>query len=349
MKRQCRMLAVPAALALLSLSAYSQNVISAKSGLIHYVEGRVLLDGNPVEPRQGHFPQMKETSVLRTEAGRAEVLISPGAASPPGDAFWRQGPWVAQASPSGVFLRVGENTELRLVSGRITDAHLELISGSVLLECAEMLKDNAVTVSFREAEITIREDGLYRLDSDPPELRVYSGRAVVETGGQLLSVKGGRALTLDGALALRKFNDKAGDALYRWGKRRSEYIAMANLSSAKYLHDAGIGWRTGGWCWNPYFGMFTFVPRRGVWYSPFGYRFFSPREVYVIYEPPRRAAMAAWDPTPRYNANLGYATIAPTPSGHSGTMASSAPPTTASGSQSAPIPRDSGSAGGRSR
>jgi len=349
MKRLPGVLALPAALALLSFPARSQNVISAKSGLIHYVEGRVLLDGEPVEPKPGRFSQMRESSVLRTEAGRAEVLISPGTSTALKDAFWRRGPWLAQSSPAGVFLRVGENTELRMLSGRIADTRLELLSGSILIECAEMLKDNSLTVSFRGTAISIREDGLYRIDADPPELRVYNGRAVVEAGGQVLTVKGGRALALDRALAMRKFDSKGGDALYRWGKRRSEYIAMANLSSAKYLHDAGIGWRSGGWCWNPYFGMFTFVPRRGVWYSPFGYRYFSPREVYVVYEPPRRAVMNAWDSTPRYNPNLGYATIAPTPSGHSGTVASSAPPTTASGSQSAPLPRDSGSAGGRSR
>ena len=34
---------------LLAVAAYGQQVVSAKSGLIHYVEGRVLLAGEPVE------------------------------------------------------------------------------------------------------------------------------------------------------------------------------------------------------------------------------------------------------------------------------------------------------------
>lgn len=319
-------LPVAAAIGLVAGTARAQNVISAKSGTIHYVEGRVLLDGKQVEPKFGSFPQIHEKGVLRTEAGRAEVLLSPG-----------------------VFLRIGENSEMRLISDRLTDTRLELVSGSALIECAEILKGNTITVVHNETSVSLRDDGLYRIDTDPAELRVYDGQAVVESGGQILTVKGGKAASLNGALLVRKFDTKTGDSLHRWAKRRAEYIAMANMSSAKQIHDRDLSWRRSGWYWNPYFGMFTYIPYRGAWASPFGYRYYSPREVYVVYAPLPQPAMTAWDPTPRHNANLGYATIAPTPSGSSGTVASSAPPTTSSGANSAPIPRESGSAGGRSR
>jgi|YNPNPStandDraft_1061719.scaffolds.fasta_scaffold03164_7 hypothetical protein len=326
MQRAWRLLAVPAALTLLGLPAHSQEAISAKSGLIHYVDGRVLLDGQPVEPKFGRFPQMKEGSLLRTQAGRAELLLSPG-----------------------VFLRMGENGELRLVSDRLSDTRLELLSGAILIECAEMIKGNALTVTFRDAAIAIRQDGLYQIDAETAELKVYDGEAAVESGAQALRIKRGKALALEGTLAMRKFDTRSGDALYRWGKRRAEYIALANLSSAKSLYDSGARLRASAWYWNPYFGMFTYIPYRGILSSPFGWRYYSPREVYVIYAPPRRAAVNAWDSTPRHNADLGYATIAPTPAGRSGTMAASPAPTTASGAPSAPIPRESGSGGGRSR
>jgi len=315
-------------LLLAAVPAFSQMMISAKAGLIHYIEGKVLLDGQAVEPKFGQFPQLKQNSVLRTEAGRAEVLLSPG-----------------------VFMRVGENGQIRLVSDSLSDTRVEVESGSILVECAEVIKGNNLTITVREATISIQGDGLYRIETEPAELRVYDGQAVVETAGQTLTVKKGKALTLDGTVLVRKFDTKSGDALFRWSKRRAEYIAMANLSSARTLYESGLRLRSSTWYWNPYFGMFTYIPYRGIWASPFGWRYYSPREVYVIYEPPRREAggMNAWDPTPRYNANLGYRTISPTPAGTSGTMASSAPPTTSSGSQSAPIPRDSGSGGGRSR
>jgi len=311
--------------AVFSGAALAQTMISAKSGMIHYVEGQVLLDGTAVEPKFGIFPQIKENSVLRTEAGRAEVLLSPG-----------------------VFLRIAENGSVRLISDRITDTRLELLSGSVLIECAEILKGNTVTIVYKDSTVSLREDGLYRIDSDPAELRVYDGQAAVESAGQIAVVKRGKALSLDGTLLARKFDTKAGDSLYRWSKRRAEYIAMANVSSARTLRDLGTTWDRSGWYWNRYFGMFTFIPRRGCWASPFGWRYWSPREVYVVYEPPRQA-VTAWDATPRHSSSLGYSTISRTPAGSSGTVASSAPPTSASGASSAPIQRGSGSAGGRSR
>ncbi len=326
MKKALGWLAVAAVSAFTGLPAFAQALISAKSGLIHYVEGDVRLDGRAVEPKFGQFPQIQERGVLRTEAGRAEVLLSPG-----------------------VFLRMAENTEIRMISNRITDTRLDLVAGVALIECAEILKGNLLTINVGDATIAIRRDGLYRLDADAAELRVYDGQAAVEQGGQMLTVKRGQALALGGSRVARRFDTKTGDALFRWSKRRAEYIAMANIASAKSLYDSGSGWRTSGWYWNPYFGMFTYIPYRGIYSSPFGWRFFSPREVYVIYEPPRAPAMAAWDPTPRYNANLGYATVGRTPAGTSGTMASSAPPTAASSAPSAPIPRESGSAGGRPR
>ena len=61
--------------------AWGQNAISAHSGLIHYVEGKVLLEGQPVEPKFGEFPDVRNDQVLETQDGRAEVLLTPGVSS----------------------------------------------------------------------------------------------------------------------------------------------------------------------------------------------------------------------------------------------------------------------------
>ena len=39
------------------------------------------------------------------------------------------------------------------------------------------------------------------------------------------------------------------------------------------------------WMYNPYFGMFTYMPYTGMFYSPFGYSFFSPGMVGYLYMP----------------------------------------------------------------
>ena len=99
------------AFVLLGSAAFGQQVISARSGLIHYVEGRVLLDGKPVEVKITAFPEIKENMEFRTEDGRAEVLLNPG-----------------------VFLRLGENSAIRMVSNKLSDSRVEFLSGSAVIE-----------------------------------------------------------------------------------------------------------------------------------------------------------------------------------------------------------------------
>jgi len=270
---------------------------------------------------------MKENGQLRTEDGRAEVLLTPG-----------------------VFLRAGENSAFRMVSNQLTDTRVEVLNGSLMLECAELLKDNAITLLYKDASISLRKDGVYRLDTEPPQLRVYDGEALVEQGGQTLALKKGKLLAFNGLFVAERFDPRVGDTLFRWAKRRAEYVAMANVSAAKSLRDSGSVLRTSAWRWNPYFGMFTYIPWRGTYNSFWGYRFWSPREVYAVYAPPMQASSGGWDASRSYNRSLGYSTVSQTSAGTSGTLASTASaPTTTSSAPAASIPRESGQAGGRGR
>jgi len=42
----------------------------------------------------------------------------------------------------------------------------------------------------------------------------------------------------------------------------------------------GPGWWGAGWYWDPWFAGFTFIPGDGIFYSPFGWGFYSPWFVY---------------------------------------------------------------------
>ena len=59
--------------------AAAQSVVSTHSGLVYLFEGSVFLGGERLEQKFGKFPDMGEGRELRTEAGRAEVLLTPGA------------------------------------------------------------------------------------------------------------------------------------------------------------------------------------------------------------------------------------------------------------------------------
>ncbi|HUJ22528.1 MAG TPA: hypothetical protein VLX58_13440 [Bryobacteraceae bacterium] len=297
-----------------SFVASAQSVISAKSGLIHYVEGRVFLGDQLIESKFGNFPDMKENSVVRSEEGRAEVLLTPG-----------------------VFLRIGENTSVRMITNRLIDTRVEFLSGSALVEADELLKDNGVSIVYKDYTIQLQKKGVYRFDSDPPAFRVYEGIALAQFNGQSEEVKDGRVLEMVGDLKLARFDkDKETDELYRWSRRRSEYLAMANVSAAKSVRDSGMYWGASNWYFNPYFNMFTFVPFNGSFYNPFGFAYWSPYSVYsYLYSPyfMYGGYGGYYGGIPRGVSSASTATrlVAATSSGHSGTVSSSSSSSSAGG------------------
>jgi hypothetical protein len=253
-------LGVTASAAVAISVASAQTVISAKSGLIHYVEGRAYLGDQQIESKFGEFPDLKENAQLRTEEGRAEVLLTPG-----------------------VFLRVGDNTAIRMVTNRLIDTRVEFLSGSALVEADELLKDNGVTIVYKDYAIQLEKKGMYRFDSDPPAVRVYDGQAMVLFNGKSEEIKTNHMLEMNGELKIARFDkDKSTDELYLWSRDRSQYLAMANVAAAQSLNNSGTYYGAGNssWAWNPFFGMYTFIPMSGTYYNPFGWAFYSPYSVY---------------------------------------------------------------------
>jgi hypothetical protein len=283
------------AVALIAIPASAQPVVSAKSGLVSYVEGKVFVGDQEVQPSLTSFPDVKEKMVLRTTEGRAEILLTPG-----------------------VFLRVGENSSFRMITNRLIDTRLEILTGSAVVEADDVAKDTNLTVVANKAAVLIAKHGLYRFDMEPARVKVFDGVASVTTGEQTTPVAAGRMLSLDSETAsVEKFDKEATDALDRWSRRRAENVAMANVSSAKQVHDYGCtnygtnyttNWANanpagqvsvpqnspcynpcGGWRYNPYYGMVTYVPCGANIYSPYGYRYFSPNTVSrVFFVPPNR-------------------------------------------------------------
>jgi hypothetical protein len=256
----------------------AQDVVSARAGLIHYLEGKVYLqeqelDQTPSTKLFSRFPEVKENERLRTAMGRAEILLSPGAV-----------------------LRIGEDSQIRMISNRLIDTRLELESGSAVVDVSELQKENSITILVKDATVQLRKSGLYRLSASPATLMVYDGQAEVVADDVRRTVKKGTSLTMEGAITASKFDTERGDSLLRWSLRRSGYLAMANISAAKSLRDSGYAW-SGGWQWNPFFGMFTFIPARGIACNGFtGMCFYSPQRIYSVFYRPVM---------PSYNAGFG--------------------------------------------
>jgi len=244
-------------------TAAAQQVISMKAGVVHLSEGDVFLNDQPFQRKPTEFPEIKIGGVLRTEEGRAEVLLTPGS-----------------------ILRMGENTSFKLLANKLEDVRFEVTRGVALVEVTEFDKLHHMVATVGEVSVELRKAGLYRLDADKKNIRVYEGEALVANGEQRWTLKGGRGLTAaNGAWTTEKFDTDQVDALYRWSKRRASYLAMANISTARSASRSGWLSRTSGWIFNPYFGYMTYVPWGRTFYSPFGYAFYSPDTVYYVYAP----------------------------------------------------------------
>jgi hypothetical protein len=241
----------------------------ANPGTINYVEGQVSIGSEAIGANSAGSAVLGPDQTLTTQSGKAEVLLTPG-----------------------VFARVGGNSSIEMVSPNLTNTKFSVQKGEVIVEVAEIHRENNLLVNQDGATIQLQKTGLYDFDADHAQFRVFDGQAMVQAENEYVKVKGGHALNLDVTTRqAQKFDKKSyqTDDLYRWSSLRSAYLAEANVDAApRYLAGGwggwyGQGWIGSGWYWNPWFSCYTFIPGNGIFYSPFGWGYYSP---FLAYEAP---------------------------------------------------------------
>lgn len=240
---------------LLGLPSSAQSVISAHSGLIHFSDGSVFLDDQRVQQKAGKFEQMNNGSELRTEDGRAELLLTPG-----------------------TFLRIGAHSSIRMISNQLDDTRVELLSGSsVLNQGSDALADTSVTVLYNLDQVHIKKAGRYRFDSEPPQLKVETGEAEVTADGKSVDAGAGYVVPFEGKLTARKLlNDShltSGDDLDNWNATRDTTVAENNNDAAAASDLSGV---IDGWQNNPdavlqSLGIPPYIPGMSGMVPPPGY------------------------------------------------------------------------------
>ena len=197
--------------------------VSAKPGAVNYIEGSAFLHGHPIPAKNLKATFLSINDTLSTTNGKAEVLLTPG-----------------------LFLRVGENAEVRMISPSLTDTKVEVREGEVMLEVAGLLKDNNVQIIDHGAYTTINKDGLYRFTADnPPRAAVLDGKATVTLNDRQVNLGKGRETIPAGNLDQEKFNTKQEDDLYAWSNVRSEYSAAASYRVATAAANSSAVARAG--------------------------------------------------------------------------------------------------------
>lgn len=230
---------------------------SGVPGTLNYVEGQVAVAGQTVTSRSVGSVQVGPNQVLETGQGRAEILLTPG-----------------------VFLRVGDNSSVRLVSPDLANTRVEVLRGRAIVEVAELFKDNNLWIAMHGASTRLDKQGLYAFDADTQLVQVFDGKATVEQDDRHKGLDKGHELALNGNWKVGHFDTKAQaaqDPLYAWSNLRAEYEAEASMQSARNIFvGGGPYWYGPGWYWNPYWAMYGFIPGDGIWFSPFGWPFYSP-------------------------------------------------------------------------
>lgn len=191
-----------------AVSMPAQRMIGAKAGIVDYVIGKAFLDEKPLRISKENHIQMENGQVLSTKSGRAELLVAVSA-----------------------YLRLGENSSLLMENNRLDGSQLAIIKGVALIEVVERIKVNPISVRILSSVIKIQKAGLYRVDSDRCDLRVYEGAASTSKENKEITVRKGGSMRLEGKLMPMKFDTRVVDSLYVWSGFRSFSLFVSNPSN----------------------------------------------------------------------------------------------------------------------
>jgi len=241
---------------LLAALAVAQDMISARAGFVNYKHGRVLLpqgtDGKDVR-------QLEAGQIAGTGIGRLELLLAPGS-----------------------FLRLDNESEIRLVSSRLTDVQVELLSGTATLEVNEIPRQAALAILWRNQTIPAEHSGVFRFEPGNDSMRIYVESGKLKLANQ--TVKAGNYIDLaaGGTLtAALRFNRKNIDEFDRWNQARGYQLARSSYSAANsFLSRSSAFPGSSLWYWDPFGLGYTYLPYRSSVMSPWGFYYYSPRTVY---------------------------------------------------------------------
>jgi hypothetical protein len=240
-------------------TANSNTRQQAGPGTINYTEGQVTVDGQALAQHTSGTTLQAGQTIDTSANGYVEVLLTPGA-----------------------FLRIGNNSEVRLVNAGLVNTDVQLTHGEALVEVDDLIKNSNLVVNVGNATTQLEKKGLYDFNANQPMVRVLDGKAKVTEAATSKTIGKDDQLALSGEpLKKTDFDAKLvkTEPLYTWSQARSQYESQANLSAANYVLANG-GWYGPGWYWDPYWSFYAFVPGAGFLYSPFGWGFYSPGFIY---------------------------------------------------------------------
>lgn len=279
-----------------------EQVGPARPGTVNYVEGAAYLDGNQLNSKEIGTAELDAGQELTTGKGKAEILLTPG-----------------------VFLRLNDNSAVKMISPDLTMTQVMLEKGRAGVEVDEIHDQNDLQVIDADVTTRLNKVGYYEFNANHPTAMVFKGEAHVEVAdGKWREIKdhhefpltagtNGHAIAKDKPA---KFNeqDAKNDDLYNWSSLRSQYLAEANNEMAGNYEGPIEG---PGWYWDPWAFDYTYMGM-GPFASPFGWGFypFGWGGGYVFFGGGYGYYSGGWGR--RYGGRVGYGHVGTARGGHGG-------------------------------
>jgi hypothetical protein len=233
----------------LCASAFGAN--PARPGTLNYVEGSAYLADKPLTPQAVGSTELDPGQVLSTGQGKAEILLTPG-----------------------VFLRLDDNSSVKMISADLTLTQVGLLHGRASVEADEIHPQNDIQIVTGGVPTEVLKTGLYEFNANTDMAQVFSGKAAIHEGeDKWVVVKSHHELVLNAGDPQKpqNFDTRAAeDEFYNWSSLRSQYLSEANVQLSQEYGAYGFA---PGWYWDPYYFDYTFFGPY-PFYSPFGWGFY---------------------------------------------------------------------------
>jgi hypothetical protein len=257
----------------------AQHMISSRAGFVNRVDGAVFIQRQDSDDgergRASLGTQMRDGDRLITTTGRAELLLTPGSV-----------------------LRLNNDSEVRAVNTALDETRFELVSGSAIVEIAEIDKKNPLQIDTPQGSLSIAKKSLIRLDARANETIVSVRQGEIYLGGRdrfqakgAVKVDRGNIVRLTGAREVanrpeiaKLDKDVAVDAFDEWSFQRADMLAQANYAALRSTRSSSNSLAY-GWLYDPFFNCYTYIPGSGIFYSPYGFYYFRRYLDWYYYQP----------------------------------------------------------------
>jgi len=219
-----------------------------RPGLLNKVQGQVTFDGHPATAQSMRRESLRAHQVIETRHGKAELLLTPGS-----------------------FLRIGDNSEVRMLSRNLENTRVKVIKGMAMLDTEAGYKHD-LAIIMDGTTTRIDKKGIYGFNANHGAISVLNGKATVYQGDSRITLKKKRQLYIAGQspLEVRKLDKRAfkSSGLYQWNEARDRYESRARRSVQRSIAQSGH-WYGSGWYRSRFWGFYTYVHSPGMYYSPY--------------------------------------------------------------------------------